>query len=125
MDNNDRIQDPAAQEKKTSPLQNIYNSINISVKTLDYIIAVLIVLLAAALIFGIKNRGYLIEFDSQGGTYVESQKKLYGEQIDMIIPERSGYRFEGWSFYQDCSFYFDENSEINDSFKLYACWVEE
>ncbi len=125
MDRNDLIQDPAAKEKKSNPLQNLYSGLSISVKTLDRIIVVLVLLLVAALIFGIKNRGYLIEFDSQGGTYVESQKKLYGEKIDPVVPERDGYEFEGWSLYPNCSSHFDENSEINNSFKLYACWIEE
>ena len=114
-------------ETAVSPLSlhNIYKDIHISVKTLDRIIAVLAVLLILALVIGLNNRGFLIEYDARGGTPVETQKKMYGEKIDMQIPEREGYLFEGWSISPDCTVLWDENMEISGSMKLYACWIED
>ncbi|MBQ1534195.1 MAG: InlB B-repeat-containing protein [Erysipelotrichaceae bacterium] len=106
-------------------MHNIYKDIHISVKTLDRIIAVLAVLLILALVIGLNNRGFLIEYDARGGTPVEAQKKMYGEKIDMQIPEREGYLFEGWSISPDCTALWDENMEISGSMKLYACWIED
>lgn len=114
-------------ETAVSPLSlhNIYKDIHISVKTLDRIIAVLAVLLILTLVIGLNNRGFLIEYDTRGGTSVETQKKMYGEKIDMQIPEREGYLFEGWSISPDCTVLWDENMEISGSMKLYACWIED
>ena len=114
-------------ETAVSPLSlhNIYKDIHISVKTLDYIIVVLVVLLILVLIIGLSNRGFLIEYDTRGGTPVETQKKMYGEKIDMEIPEREGYVFEGWSTYPDCSVLWDEHMELSGTMKLYACWIED
>ena len=113
-------------ETAVSPLSfhNIYKHIHISVKALDYIIVGLVALLILVLVIGLNNRGFLIEYDTRGGTPVETQKKMYGDKIDMEIPEREGYVFEGWSTYPDCSVLWDEDMEISGSMKLYACWIE-
>ncbi|MBR0420122.1 MAG: InlB B-repeat-containing protein [Erysipelotrichaceae bacterium] len=128
MDDKETVQNEEKVETKKidgSSFHNLYSKINIPIKVLDRIIAVLIAALFLALFFGIRNRGYTIKFDSQGGTYVENQKKMYGETIDYVIPEREGYKFRGWSLYQDCNSIYDENSIINDSIDLYACWIKE
>ncbi len=124
-DHQNRYQEPKEEEKKnkSQSIHNLYSKVNIPIKTLDRIIIVLIAALVIAIVIGLKNRGYTIDFDSQGGTYVESQKKMYGETVDHVVPTREGYRFEGWSLFPECSSFYDENSEVNGSFRLYACWA--
>ena len=108
-----------------SSLHNIYSHIKISPKTLDFIIVFLILALVLVLIISLNNRGFTIEFDSQGGTNIDSQKHMYGEKINNEIPSREGYRFDGWYLDSDCKNKWDENYEITGSMKLYACWIKE
>lgn len=114
-------------ETNVSPVSfhNLYKHLNISVKTLDNIIVFLVIALIIALMLSIKNRGFTIEFDSLGGSNVESQKHYYGEKIDYIIPTRDNYKFDGWSLDKDCNNKWDENREIIESTKLYACWIND
>ena len=112
-------------ETKVSPLSlhNLYSHLNISVKTLDMIIVGLVAALIIVLIISLDNRGFVIEFDSMGGSDVASQKLYYGDRITYEEPERQGYRFDGWSLNRDCNGRYDPDSEIDGSFKLYACWI--
>lgn len=113
-------------DAKASPgFHNLYKHLNISVRTLDYIIVSLIAALAIAVLIGLNNRGFVVEFDSQGGTPVASQKHLYGETIEYIEPEREGYKFNGWATDSGCKYYWDKGTEINGSLKLYACWLKQ
>jgi uncharacterized repeat protein (TIGR02543 family) len=66
---------------------------------------------------------YTIEFESNGGSPLESISGKYGTLIDLPTPDKDTHRFFGW--------YFDENFEqtVPDSFKmpfqnitLYARW---
>ena len=113
--------------KKGKPyvgFHNLYKNINISVKTLDKIIVILIIALIVAIAYAISNQGFLIEFDSQGGTNINSQKHMHGEKVIYEIPEREGYIFEAWALDKDCNNIYDFNNEVNNSFKLYACWIK-
>ncbi len=103
-------------------LHNIYQNIHISIKTLDLIIAFLVLALLLTLFVGIRNRGFTVDFDSMGGTDITSQKHLYGERIEYEIPLRDGYKFLGWSLNKACEIYWNEEDEITGSMKLYACW---
>lgn len=75
-------------------------------------------------LIALNRRGFVIEFDSMGGSYIEPQKHMYGEKIEYIVPQRDGYTFEGWSTSQSCLDMLNEDAEIVDSMKLYACWIE-
>ena len=108
-----------------SSLHNIYSYIKINPKTLDYIIIGLIVALVIVLIISLNNRGFIIEFDSQGGTDIAAQKHMYGEQIEYHVPTRQGYRFKGWYLDKDCKNMWPNNQEITGSMKLYACWIND
>ena len=114
-------------ETNVSPsgLHNIYSYIKINPKTLDYIIIGLIIALVFVLMVSLNNRGFMIEFDSQGGTNIESQKHMYGEKIDIQIPSREGYKFDGWYLDVDCKYKWPDDQEITGSMKLYACWIND
>ncbi|MBQ1899760.1 MAG: InlB B-repeat-containing protein [Erysipelotrichaceae bacterium] len=112
-------------EMNVSPLSlhNIYKNIHISLRTLDFIIVGLIALLFIVLMIGFNNRGFVIEFDTQGGTPVASQKLMYGDLIEYEEPNREGYRFDGYSRYASCEDRFDPETPVDGSMKLYACWI--
>ena len=64
-----------------------------------------------------------ITFDSNGGSYVESQKVLKGDRIIRPAdPVKAGNEFEGW--YQDIHFIYewDFNTAPDDDITLYAKW---
>ena len=86
------------QEQNTPPMRGLYSKVKISVKTLNIIIVVLVALLIACMAFAVANGGFRVTFDTQGGTTVEMQKKMYGELIEISEPPtREGFVFDGWS----------------------------
>ena len=114
-------------ETSVSPVipHNLYDKVKISVKTLDYIIGGLLIALAVVLFISLNNQGFIIEFDTQGGTPVESQKLYYGDKVEYMESSRQGYRLDGYSIYQNCENRYDFDREVTGSFKLYACWISE
>lgn len=120
------INDEKEGETKVSPLSlhNLYSHLNISVKTLDKIIIGLLITLVLIIVFAISNRGFTIEFDCQGGTSIEPIKRMYGETIGDVSTSREGYTFDYWASDQACNNKWSADTEITNSIKLYACWIE-
>lgn len=115
------------EQKETVPqrqLRGLYAKVNISVKSLNIIILVLAVALVVCMIIGVSNAGFVVRFDSLGGTAVESQKLMYGELIEVQEPPvREGYVFDGWYLDQDLTRPWDINKDIvTESLTLYAGW---
>ena len=86
------------EQRGTPPLRGLYSKVNISVRTLNIIIVVLVILLIGCMAFGIKKGGFRVTFDTQGGTPVEMQSGImHGELIDVPEePTREGFEFDGW-----------------------------
>ena len=105
-------------------LRGLYSKVNISIKSLNIIIIVLVIALVACMAIGISNAGFTVNFDSMGGTMVESQKHMYGELIEAPIPHtREGYLFVGWYWDQNTTRPWDiENDTVTESLTLYAGW---
>jgi len=113
-------------EKNTPPVRGLglYGKLKIPVKTLDKIIVGGIAAIVIVLFLGLQNRGYTVSFDSMGGTYVESQRHMYGEPVDETDnPTREGYSFTGWYIDQNCQYSWNmETDEVSESMTLYAGW---
>lgn len=105
-------------------LRGLYSKVNISVKSLNIIIIVLAVALVACMIIGVSNAGFTVQFDSLGGTTVESQKHMYGELVvTPDPPTREGYLFDGWYLDQNTTRPWNlENDIVTESVTLYAGW---
>lgn len=117
------------QPKQGRQIRGLYDKVKISVKQLNIIIPVLLIAIVICVAIGLSNRGYLVQFNSQGGTTVgesATRKYLYGEKIDSVEdPTREGYSFTGW--YQDaaCTFPWDmEKDGVIEPMTLYAGWEE-
>lgn len=129
MNNNEQnkmqsTETPPEQPKKTGGL---YSRLNVSVKTMNIVIAVSIVALLAAMAFLVKHNGFTVTFDTNGGSYVESVKVMYGETVPAPPknPVKEGYTFNGWYLDRDCTSQWDmEKGLVNDSFTLFAGWTE-
>lgn len=107
-------------------LRGLYKHVKVSVKTLNWAIAVLCAALVICLVIGISNGGYQVSFDTLGGTTVESQKRMYGELVEAPEPPtREGYLFDGWYRDVDTAEPWDlETDVVTGSMTLYAGWRE-
>ena len=105
-------------------LRGLYSKVNISIRSLNIIIIVLVIALVACMAIGISNAGFTVNFDSMGGPMVESQKHMYGELIEAPIPPtREGYLFDGWYWDQNTTRPWDiEHDTVTESLTLYAGW---
>ncbi len=122
------------QQTDTSPVRQgryygdggLYKYVKIPVKTVEYIIVALIVILLFCVIFGALNGGYTITFDAQGGTRVEAQKLEYGDLVaEPAPPVMEGHTFLGWFRDEACTQPWDfQNDTVFDSVTLYAGWTE-
>ena len=107
-----------------SNFRGLYRHVKISVKTLDKIIVFGIAAIIVLVLYGVANNGYVITFDSKGGTDVPSQDAMYADYvIEPENPTREGYVFTGWYSDENCVYLWDmENGQISQSMTLYAGW---
>ncbi len=107
-------------------LRGLYSKVNISVKTLNIIIIVASLAILILIAIGMMDRGYLVEFNTMGGTYIEPQKLMYGDQIIVEEPSREGYKFDKWALDEACKITADlDTLRVDGPFTLYACWIQE
>ena len=115
-----------AEASSFKQFRGLYSKVNISVKTLNIIIVVASLAIVICIMIGLKDRGYLIEFNTMGGSYIEPQKLMYGDEISVEEPSREGYRFEKWALDEGCKITADLDSlRVDGPFTLYACWIKE
>lgn len=112
--------------QETRQLRGLYSKVKISVRTLNIIIVVLVIALIGCMAFGISKGGFHISFDSQGGTPVETQKRMHGELIEAPEPPtREGFEFDGWCLDPGGTLPWDlEEDTVTESMTLYAKWRE-
>lgn len=118
-----RSQQPQ-KEQNTPPFRGLYEHVHISVKALDWIIAACIAVIVLVLIIDLQTPGFTVNFDSRGGSDVESVHRMYGEQLlPPESPTREGYVFTGW--YKDSAALVSwdlETDEVTESTTVYAGW---
>lgn len=111
-------------EQDLPPFRGLYKHVHISVKALDWIIAACIAVIVLVLIIDLQTPGFTVNFDSRGGSDVESVHRMYGEQLSPPeSPTREGYVFTGW--YKDSAALVAwdlETDEIVESTTVYAGW---
>lgn len=115
---------PKLQEEQLPKFRGLYRNVNISVKSLDYIIAVCIAVILIVVALELRNPGFTIIFDSRGGTDVETVNQMYGELLEEPeAPSREGYLFTGWYIDSGCYELWDiSNDTIQSDMTLYAGW---
>ena len=111
---------------KESWYEKAVSSMNLTTRKLDIVIGVCIALLIVSFLFVYQDRGYVVEFNTLGGTPVESQKLQYGDLVTVDEPPtREGYVFAGW--YRDilCEEPWDlQTDTVEAAMILYAAWEE-
>ena len=115
---------PESQQEKVPPFRGLYRHVNISVKSLDRIIIVCIVVILLVVALEMRNPGFTITFDSKGGTDVPAQNQMYGELLEVPEPPtREGYEFSGWYTDSACMILWNvEERTIESDMTLYAGW---
>ena len=79
--------------------RGIYGSKDVPIKILDKLILGLIVATVVLTVVFTVNGGYFVNFDTGGGTEIESQKLRYGQLVEKPEdPVRPGYEFTGWIY---------------------------
>lgn len=70
------------------------------------------------------NAVYVVTFDSQGGSFVESASVKHGDMVTKPTdPSKENYRFDGWYTDSECTEAYSFNSPVTDDITLYAKWA--
>ena len=112
------------QEEQVPKFRGLYRYVNISVKQLDMIIGLCILVILIVVAMELMNPGFTVSFNSLGGTDVAPQEQMYGELIDAPEPPtREGYTFTGWYRDNACYVSWDlETDTVETDTTLYAGW---
>lgn len=117
---------PGGGERPTRALRGLYRHVKISVRALDITIVCCIAVILIFLVLGLQDPGFVITFDSRGGSDVASQKQMYGEALaEPEPPTREGYTFTGWHMDPACQEQWNPEWVIGGELTLYAGWEEE
>lgn len=77
--------------------RGIYGSKDVPIRLLDGLIVTVIVLIVVLTTIFAVNGGYMVNFQTEGGSEVEAQKLRYGEKVaEPEAPAKPGYEFAGW-----------------------------
>ena len=118
------MEEKDSRKEPQSSFRGLYRHVKISVKTLDKIIIGGIAAIVILVLYGVANNGYVVTFDSKGGTDVAPQEAMYADYVvEPENPYREGYVFTGWYSDENCIYLWDmENGQISQSMTLYAGW---
>ena len=122
MDENQNTSKP--NENELPQLRGLYKNVNVSVKSLNRIIIVFVLLIMAFVAINLRNPGLTVTFNSLGGSDVASQEQMYGELLALPeSPTREGYAFTGWYKDYACFELWDADTDtIQSDMTLYAGW---
>ena len=122
MDENQNTSKP--NENELPQLRGLYKNVNVSVKSLNRIIIVCVLLIMAFAAINLRNPGLTVTFNSLGGSDVASQEQMYGELLALPeSPTREGYAFTGWYKDYACFELWDADTDtIQSDMTLYAGW---
>ena len=112
------------EKKAPKPNGGPYSRVNVSVKTINIVIAVGLAALIVVLAFVVTHNGFTITFDTDGGSRVASVVGKYGETIaEPETPVREGSTFTGWYSDSACTVRWNFASDTpTGDLTLYAGW---
>ncbi len=94
-------------------------------KTIIIAVAIVVILLIIlGIVLLLNNKTYTVNFDTKGGTLVESQTvKENGVVIEPDEPTKEGYAFLGWYLSEESTTKYDFNTKVTENFTLIAKWL--
>lgn len=105
--------------------RGIYGSKDVPIRLLDgLIIGIIAVIIILTAVFAI-NGGFVVSFETDGGTQIASQKLRYGELVtEPEIPVKAGYEFLGWRWGNDLENVWNFNTDkVGGAVELVADWI--
>lgn len=114
------------EEKKKWFGRGIYGSKDVPIRILDGFIFCTIAVILILIFWFATHGGYVISFETDGGTEVESQRLNHGELVEEPeVPRKPGYTFTGWITSLDPSLALEWNFDldrVSGDQTLYAVW---
>ncbi len=107
--------------------RGLYRNVKISVKALDAVIVICLLVIVVLLAIELQDPGFTITFDSRGGSDVAPQKQMYGTLLELPEPPtREGYAFSGWFKDPACQVLWRvQEDTVTEEITLYAGWEKE
>ena len=104
----------------------LYKNVKMSLNTANVLVMVGVTVLVAVFVFVVNNNGFTVEFDTLGGTEVESVRAMHGDMLLYIeTPQKQGYTFTGWYRDKACINKWNQQTDtVTGSMTLYAGWEE-
>ena len=106
------------------PSGGLYRNVTMSVKTANILVLICIAALVLTICFLVAHNGFTVSFDTDGGSFVDSQKALHGDRVTLPAPPvKEGYVFTGWYFDRACTRPLNPDTDtVTESVTLYAGW---
>ena len=106
--------------------RGIYKATDVPIRLLDQLILIFIIAIVFLVIIFAINGGYILSFDTDGGSQVAEQKLRYGHYVmEPEMPVKPGYVFKEWTTSKDESLarkWFFEIDKVEGAQTLYAIW---
>ncbi len=114
------------EEKKQLFGKGIYGSKDVPIRLLDGFIAIVIVMIVVLVVWFATRGGFVISYDTNGGSEIASVKSEYGVLLEEPeTPIKAGYTFQGWITSLDESIgtiWEFQVDVVEDDMTLYALW---
>lgn len=113
------------EEKKVKNTGGLYAKIKMPLKTANIMVAVLIAALILVTAFIIGHSGFTVDFDTDGGSHIESINLKHSDKISLSkTPVKEGYKFAGWYKDKALTQEWDFSDGVEGSMTLYAKWIK-
>lgn len=107
--------------------RGVYGSKDVPIRILDGFIASAIAVTVFLVFWFATHSGYIVTFDTDGGSQIEEQELKHGELVKKPeIPVKPGYEFQKWVTSEDESLakeWFFETDQVQNDMTLYAVWT--
>ena len=103
----------------------IYKNLKMNIRAANALVIVTGIILVLCLAFAVSHNGFTVSFETNGGSYVEPCRVMYGDKINAAVPEKQNSIFDGWYTDKACTVRWDTDADTaTESITLYARWKD-